>query len=828
MVALFGRYEYQRELGRGATGRVLAVRDLADAGAPRAIKVVSGALRPRLIWEFERLCRVDHPRVARVRELLRVEEPVHAPFGLSGDSLLLVEDLAQGVPLSRVELSLDERARLELLLRVALSTCEALSVIHDAGLVHGDVKPDNLLVDAASGVVTLVDLGFAAPPSLRDTPRGTPRFMAPELFSGVRSPAADVYALGALLFDWLAGDGLDESSGQPAGLYMRKVAALQGLLPAPLVALITLFLQPDPARRPADGKVAFAALLPVAEQLGVRVGDSRVLLHDAPSAEARAARARTLPFVGHEAQVEALAQALQTPGMVLVRGAQGTGRSRLVREALRRLQLSCAESQRALPTVLRSCEGLLHVRGVPAVLWIAPTDAELPRELAGAQRAALLADVALTVVVEVGPETLEPEARCVELGPLTEAELTRLVSALLAPALPDARLLAAAAHASQNMAGRLCELTAQLLAAGRDVADPRSYAGLPERGSLRLSEHALTLAGMFAWWGEALLPALGGRLLSVDARDAAFAELSAKGLLIERGGQLELAPLAARELRSTLLARRKELVETLADLTPPHTGFALFALGREEQALSAFERDALRLRAAGEVDAAQALLAQAVALLPSGRLRLLWADCERARADYAAAELALDGESSEEANLLRAEVLRLRGKRQEAAAALATTLAGALGDRACALRARLSFDAGDYVAARAQADQLLLGEDAEARVRALEVELLLNLVEGLARRDRADWLVTEATALGSERARARSYSLRSQVLARLGDQPAALADAHAALEHARRAGEAHEAATCALNLGLLQSEAGELGLALATLREAAYRLTRID
>src|SRR5690606_11928289 len=61
-----------------------------------------------------------------------------------------------------------------------------------------------------------------------------------------------------------------------------------------------------------------------------------------------------------------------------------------------------------------------------------------------------------------------------------------------------------------------------------------------------------------------------------------------------------------------------------------------------------------------------------------------------------------------------------------------------------------------------------------------------------------------------------------------GERAAALADAQAALRHARRAGELHEAASCALNLGLLQWEAGELGLALETLREPAYRLSRID
>jgi hypothetical protein len=99
MVALFGRYEYRRELGRGASGRVFAVCDLAQAGVERAIKVLAPGEAPRLVWEFERLSRVDHPRVARVRELLRVDAALHAPFALPAGSLVLVEDLAAGAPL---------------------------------------------------------------------------------------------------------------------------------------------------------------------------------------------------------------------------------------------------------------------------------------------------------------------------------------------------------------------------------------------------------------------------------------------------------------------------------------------------------------------------------------------------------------------------------------------------------------------------------------------------------------------------------------------------------------------------------------------------------
>ncbi|HEX6245831.1 MAG TPA: phosphotransferase, partial [Polyangiales bacterium] len=186
MVALFGRYEYLHELGRGSSGRVFAARDLADDGALRAIKVLSGPSASRLVWEFARLSRIEHDGVARVRELLRVEQPEHAPFRLSAPSLLLVEDLIEGQPLSRfgqTERSFVEREAFAI--QVALDLASALAAVHAAGLVHGDIKPDNVMIDAARVRPVLVDLGFCEPPGFREHPSGTPRYMAPELLAGL-------------------------------------------------------------------------------------------------------------------------------------------------------------------------------------------------------------------------------------------------------------------------------------------------------------------------------------------------------------------------------------------------------------------------------------------------------------------------------------------------------------------------------------------------------------------------------------------------------------------------------------------------------------------
>ena len=148
-----------------------------------------------------------------------------------------------------------------------LSVAEALSVVrgvllavrhaHDLGIVHHDLKPENVMLcggRANEACVRLTDFGMAYDRTLPDdlhagTRMGTPQFMAPEQFQGVRGDArSDLYALGALLFDCLAGHPPHpDALGWLVGLSSERLP-LPG--PAALHPLLVSALERDPARRP--------------------------------------------------------------------------------------------------------------------------------------------------------------------------------------------------------------------------------------------------------------------------------------------------------------------------------------------------------------------------------------------------------------------------------------------------------------------------------------------------------------------------------------------------------------------------------------------------
>jgi hypothetical protein len=310
--ALSKRFQLVRRLGEGGMGTVYEAID-GETGERVALKLLRGADQGAIVRfrrEFRALKDIRHPNLVTPGELFAIEgEWCFSMELVDGDDF--VTHVRPGAEL--------DAARLRSAL-VQLAT--GLDALHATGLVHRDVKPDNVLV-TREGRVVLVDFGLAAAVAVTGPAAGTPAYMAPEQAAEIAvGPEADWYAVGVMLYEALTGRVPFE--GRPFDVAMRKqrdVAlppdALANGVPPDLGALCVELLRFDPSARPSGRRVLRA--------LGaLGAGDAR-------------ARSQTLhvPFVGRAPEVETLAEALlesrRRATLALVRGEPGVGKSYLVR-----------------------------------------------------------------------------------------------------------------------------------------------------------------------------------------------------------------------------------------------------------------------------------------------------------------------------------------------------------------------------------------------------------------------------------------------------------------------------------------------------------------
>lgn len=260
----------ERRLGAGATSVVHAAFDEA-AEAWRALKVFDpqgpgeAEARTRFLREAALAARMQHPGVARVYR-----------SGVDGGRPWLLMELLPGVDLGRYT----RAARLlpaPVVLGLGERIAQALAQLHAAGIVHRDLKPANVMVDWAGDRVALTDFGLSRSADAEATRTGlvlgSPAYMAPELLAGaVPDPRSDLYALGVLLFELLAGRLPFQSSG--LGELLREVASepapdLEPLHPGlgrEAAAAVAALLAKSPAARPASAADAASALGALAAQ----------------------------------------------------------------------------------------------------------------------------------------------------------------------------------------------------------------------------------------------------------------------------------------------------------------------------------------------------------------------------------------------------------------------------------------------------------------------------------------------------------------------------------------------------------------------------------
>ncbi|WP_018501578.1 serine/threonine-protein kinase [Parafrankia discariae] len=264
VAAVLPGYEIGAELGRGGFGTVLAAQhrligrnvavkaflDLSpEADPPGGPGASAGtgesqSLRSRFLAEARVLAGLDHPHIVRVFDYVERD----------GLCLLVMEQLTGGTLRARAATGLPPRATCA----IALAAAAALDAAHGHGVLHRDVKPDNLLF-TADGVPRVTDFGIA---KIVETAAasttgmvGTPRYMAPEQITGAPlGPAADLYSLGVVLYELLAGRPVfPRGLPLPALLHHHLSVPPSPLpeVPPPLAAVVLTVLAKDPALRPA-------------------------------------------------------------------------------------------------------------------------------------------------------------------------------------------------------------------------------------------------------------------------------------------------------------------------------------------------------------------------------------------------------------------------------------------------------------------------------------------------------------------------------------------------------------------------------------------------
>ncbi|KAL2323767.1 hypothetical protein Fmac_028146 [Flemingia macrophylla] len=248
---ILGKYQLTRFLGRGNFAKVYQARSLVDGAtvAVKAIdksKTVDAAMEPRIVREIDAMRRLQHhPNILKIHEVLATKTKIY-----------LIVDFAGGGELFS---KLARRGRLPepLARRYFSQLVSALLFCHRHGVAHRDLKPQNLLLDAA-GDLKVSDFGLSAlPEHLRDgllhTACGTPAYTAPEILrrGGYEGSKADAWSCGVILYVLLAGQLPFDDSNIPA--MCRRISRREFEFP-PWISksarsLIYQLLDPNPKTR---------------------------------------------------------------------------------------------------------------------------------------------------------------------------------------------------------------------------------------------------------------------------------------------------------------------------------------------------------------------------------------------------------------------------------------------------------------------------------------------------------------------------------------------------------------------------------------------------
>lgn len=249
-----GRFRLVRPLGRGGMGKVFEAVD-RETGKVVAIKLIQtrGAfdenLRMRFLTEARSVGGLRHPNIVELYDI-----------GQAQGHLYLVMEYLEGRSLDKLIPS-DEAVDFRFMLRIVSQAAKALGYAHSKGVVHGDIKPANIMV-LRNGTAKLLDFGVAQQQQNGMTNfeldgGGTPLYMSPERFDApAATPASDVWAIGVMLFECLTRKRPFRSEEE---IKSAPAPAIEGDSPfaQELNRLIAQTLMKNPAARPRNaGEVA--------------------------------------------------------------------------------------------------------------------------------------------------------------------------------------------------------------------------------------------------------------------------------------------------------------------------------------------------------------------------------------------------------------------------------------------------------------------------------------------------------------------------------------------------------------------------------------------
>ena len=305
-----GRYRLEKHLGAGGFGTVFAA---TDTTTDRAV-AIKGFLRDQgfLPARFRR----------EVRALATMRIPGVVPFlaeGVADNAHYIIMEIARGVPFPGECESLDWSD----LQPTVVALLETIARVHSTGIVHRDLKPANVLVDE-EGVPTLLDFGLAWGPDLGSRQTGvgnwlgTPHYVAPEQIGGRPvDPRADFYSLGVMIYEALTGVlpyrgetfgeiQMAKSQGRPVPLRHHVPS-----LPAIVSDLVGSLLHPDAHERPSTAE----------EILRTLTGGTRARPFE------------IVPWLGSDAPLSRIAEAIEHRSALGIAGGPGIGKSRCLEEA---------------------------------------------------------------------------------------------------------------------------------------------------------------------------------------------------------------------------------------------------------------------------------------------------------------------------------------------------------------------------------------------------------------------------------------------------------------------------------------------------------------